>query len=238
MLPNAVIMDLSLAKRRAALEALNLLPEVGVIGLGTGSTASIFIDGVAEALRGGKNLTCVPTSQQSRRQALCLNIPLLDDVGPWNIDLCVDGADEVTEDLDLIKGGGGSHLREKIVNHSSKYNVIVVDESKLSLRLGQRSPVPVEVVMFGHAATAQLLRKHGDISLREKGNGPWLTDSGNVIYDLSLGAIRDPAQLDADLHRIPGVVETGLFVARADILIIGTASGVRRVQRPRSVQPR
>ena len=230
-------MDLILAKRRAALEALNLLPAAGVVGLGTGSSASIFIYGVARALRAGKRLSCVPTSERSRQQALSLNIPLLGDSGPWNIDLCVDGADEVSEDLDLIKGGGGSHLREKIVNQSSHYNVIVVDESKLSPRLGHRWPVPVEVVGFGHAATAQSLRKFGEVSLREKDAELWLTDNGNVVYDVRVSPIDNPGQLDADLRRIPGVVETGLFVARVDLLIIGTASGVRRVECPRSVHP-
>jgi ribose 5-phosphate isomerase A len=230
-------MDALSAKRRAALQALDLLPDVGVVGLGTGSTASLFISGVAKEIRAGKQLLCVPTSEQSRGQALDLEIPLLDDAGPWNIDLCVDGADEVTEDLDLVKGGGGSHLREKIVNHSSRINVIIVDESKLSARLGQRCPVPVEVVRFGHAATAQLLRRFGQVSLRETEGKPWLTDGGNFLYDLSVGAIGNPAQLDADLHGIPGVVETGLFIGRADVLIVGSATGVRRLDRPHLVQP-
>lgn len=230
-------MESSDAKRRAALDALDLLPEFGIVGLGTGSTASFFIDGLAKLLRTKGNLLGVPTSEQSRIQARNLNIPLLDDSGPWEIDLCVDGADEVTENLDLIKGGGGSHLREKIVNHSSRKNVIIVDESKLSSRLGQRCSVPVEVVQFGHSATAQHLREFGVVRLREIQGTPWLTDSGNVLYDISVGTISNPAQLDAQLHHIPGVVETGLFVARADVLIIGGASGVRRVERPQLVQP-
>ena len=230
-------MDILPAKRRAALAALDHLPEQAVLGLGSGSTASIFIDGVAEVLRAGKRFTCVATSEQSRRQALDLDIPLLEDLGPWNIDLCVDGADEVSEDLDLIKGGGGCHLREKIVNANSRYNIIIVDETKLSPRLGRRSPVPVEVVVFGHASTAYELRKYGRVTLREFDGKPWLTDGGNVIYDVSVGAIESPAQLDTDLHGIPGVVETGLFVARTDMLIVGSASGVRRVQSTRSVKP-
>jgi len=230
-------MDILLAKRRAALAALDHLPEQAVLGLGSGSTASMFIDGVAAAIRNGKRFTCVATSEQSRRQALELDIPLLEDIGPWNIDLCVDGADEVSEDLDLIKGGGGCHLREKIVNASSHYNIIIVDETKLSPRLGRRAPVPVEVVVFGHASTAQKLRKHGRVTLREFEGKPWLSDGGNVLYDVAMGAIESPAQLDADLHGIPGVVETGLFVARVDMLIVGSPLGVRRVQSAHSVKP-
>jgi ribose 5-phosphate isomerase A len=233
----ATDMDPSLAKRRAAQEALTLLPPVGVVGLGSGSTAALFIEGVADALRSGKQLVCVATSEQSRRQALRLNIPLLENAGPWDIDLCVDGADEVSENLDLIKGGGGCHLREKIVNQSSRCNVIIVDESKLSERLGQRSVVPVEVVVFGHAGTARWLRKYGDVALRVEHGEPWRTDTGNIIYDIKLGAIDDPAKLDDELHGIPGVVETGLFVARADILIVGSATSVRRVERRSLVRP-
>lgn len=224
-------MNASSPKQRAAIDALTLLPDFGIIGLGTGSTAAFFIDGVAEAIRGGKRLRCVVTSEQSRRHALRLNIPLLDNTGPWDIDLCVDGADEVSDELDLIKGGGGCHLREKIVNRSSRYNVIIADETKISPKLGQRAVVPVEVVVFGHAATSQLLRQFGNPVLRLDGNEPWLTDSGNLIYDIAVGEIANPGALDREIHEIPGVVETGLFVDRADLLIVGTDSGTRRVEK-------
>jgi ribose 5-phosphate isomerase A len=230
-------MNKSDARRVAAAAALDLLPEVGIIGLGTGSAASLFIDGVAKAIASGKRLLGVPTSEQSRRLALHLKIPMLDDEGPWNIDLCVDGADEVSEDLDLIKGGGGCQLREKIVNQSSQKNVIIIDESKLSSRLGQRWHVPVEVIMFGHGATARLLRQYGEVTLRLQNSVPWKTDNGNLIYDVRVGPVHDPAQLDAELHQVPGVVETGLFVGRTDLLIVGSTSGVRLVERARSIQP-
>src|SRR6201996_5370428 len=114
------------AKRQVARAALDLLPEKGVIGLGTGSTAALFIDGVGELVRAGRKFVGVPTSDASRKQAEQLGIPLLDDVGPWEIDVCVDGADEVSSKLDLIKGGGGAHTREKIVNAAARTNVIVV----------------------------------------------------------------------------------------------------------------
>jgi ribose 5-phosphate isomerase A len=230
-------MEFSEAKRQAANAALSLLPAVGTVGLGSGSTASIFIEGVAKAIGEGKKLRCVPTSGQSRALAQGLGIPLLDDIGPWNIDLCVDGADEVSENLDLIKGGGGCHLREKIVNKSSRFNVIIVDESKLSSRLGSRFVVPVEVAPFGHQATATHLRQFGIVTWRKKNGAPWLTDSGNLLYDINVGPIDSPGQLDSEVHQIPGVVETGLFVGRADLVIIGSVSGVRRRERARSLQP-
>ena len=225
-------MDVLAARKRAAAAALELLPDVGIIGLGTGATASLFIEGVAQALASGKKkLTGVATSEHSRQFAASLGIPLHDDDGPWDITMCVDGADEVSEALDLIKGGGGAHLREKIVNASSRFNVILVDEAKLSRRLGQRWVVPVEVAKFGHAATAGHLAKWGKVSRRLKQGEPWITDSGNFIYDVNAGIIEDPRSLEQTLTLIPGVVETGLFVGRADLLLVGTADGVRRIQR-------
>jgi ribose 5-phosphate isomerase A len=219
------------AKNRAVREALLMLPEQGTIGLGTGSTASLFIDGVAEAIGQGKRLVGVPTSEQSRIQAEKLGIPMLHADGPWEIDLCVDGADEVSEALDLIKGGGGCHLREKIVSHSSRLNVIVVDETKMSHRLGDRRPVPVEVMPFGHGSTARHLSHVGQTALRLREGQPWLTDTGNFIYDLVVGSIEHPASLDLELRGIPGVVETGLFVGRAQVVIVAGESGVRRLYR-------
>jgi ribose 5-phosphate isomerase A len=225
-------MDILAARKRAAQAALDLLPDVGVIGLGTGATASLFIEGVAQALASGKKrLTGVATSEQSRNLATSLGIPLHDDDGPWDIALCVDGADEVSEDLDLIKGGGGAHMREKIVNASSRFNVIVVDEAKLSRHLGERQVVPIEVARFGHVGTAAHLAQWGTVSQRLKEGEPWVTDSGNFIYDLNAGVIEAPRSLEQVLTLIPGVVATGLFVARTDLLLVGTADGVRRIRR-------
>lgn len=217
------------AKRAAAQAALALLPDEGVIGLGSGSTAKLFIDGVGAAVRSGKQLVGVPTSEASRSQAKSLGIPLLGDEGPWDIALCIDGADEVSAGLDLIKGGGGCQTREKIVNYASKKNVIIVDESKLSERLGERWPVPVEVLAFAHRATVAALERFGKVELRKKNAEPWLTDSGNYIYDVQVGPIPDPRELDAKLHAVPGVVETGLFCGRADIVIVAGSEGVRRL---------
>jgi ribose 5-phosphate isomerase A len=216
------------AKLAAARAALDLLPEAGVVGLGSGSTAKLFIDGVGELVKAGRKLSGVPTSIASQAQAEALGIPLLDDAGPWDIDMCVDGADEVSDALDLIKGGGGAHTREKIVNQASRVNVIVVDESKLSTSLGEKWPVPVEVLPFGHLATVKALGHFGKTVLRRKQKGagdPWMTDAGNYLYDVFAGVIADPKGLEAELRRVPGVVETGLFVGRAHLVLVAGAAG-------------
>src|SRR5215469_4889832 len=131
------------AKRAAARAALVDLPERGIVGLGSGSTSRIFVEELAPLVRGGRELVGVPTSESTRELAAKLGIPLLGDEGPWKIDVNVDGADEVSEALDLIKGGGAAHAREKIVNYAARRNVIIVDESKLSGRLGEKWPVPI-----------------------------------------------------------------------------------------------
>ncbi len=227
-------MDVLSARRRAAQVALELLPAAGVVGLGTGATTALFIEEVARAVASGRQLKGVATSVQSRNQATSLGIPVLDDDGPWDIAVCVDGADEVSDDLNLIKGGGGSHLREKIVNAASRVNVIIVDELKLSRRLGERRALPVEVATFGHASTARHLEHWGKPQLRMKGERPWVTDGGNLIYDVQTGIIEDPARLEQELLGVPGVVETGLFINRTQVLLVGTNDGVRRKERQAS----
>lgn len=221
------------AKRTAARAALAELPDSGVIGLGTGSTTRFFIDAVGEAVKAGKQYVGVPTSEASRKQATELGIPLLGDEGPWDIAVCVDGADEVDPNLDLVKGGGGAQTREKIVNYSARKNVIIVDGSKLSPKLGTTWSVPIEVLPFAHLATKHHLAKLGTPVLRpaKSGEGPWKTDAGNLIYDVKTGPIDDVAALDTKLRAIPGVVETGLFVGRADVVLVARESGVERLVR-------
>jgi ribose 5-phosphate isomerase A len=170
----------------------------------------------------------VPTSEASRKQAEALGIEVLPPGGPWDIAVTVDGADEVDPRLDLIKGGGGAHLREKIVNYASRRNVIIVDESKLSPSLGMRWSVPVEVVRFAQGATAKLLSAFGRPVLRMRDGAPFGTDSGNVIYDVACGPIADAPALDRSLRAVPGVVETGLFIRRADVVIVAGASGIEK----------
>jgi ribose 5-phosphate isomerase A len=224
-------MDQTAAKRLAAQAALKYLPEQGAVGLGSGSTARFFIAGVAALVRAGRQLRGVPTSEESRQYALSLGIELLDEDGPWQIDICVDGADEVTAGLHLIKGGGGCHTREKIVNQAARSNVIIVDESKLRRRLAEHFPVPVEVLRFAHRATEKCLSRLGEPRLRVQDGQPYLTDSLNLIYDLHTGGIDEPGQLERQLLAIPGVVETGLFVGRADRVIVAGDDGVRELTR-------
>jgi ribose 5-phosphate isomerase A len=216
-------------KRAAAVAAIAELPASGIIGVGTGSTVAPFIDVLAKAVAAGNRYVAVATSEASRLRAQALGIEVLDDAGPWDIAVTVDGADEVDPDLNLIKGGGAAHTREKIVNYSSRRNVIIVDDSKLSSRLGEKRQVPIEVLEFGHLATANHLARLGTPTLRTREGKPVRTDAGNLIYDLACGAIASPSALDAELHVIPGVVETGLFVARADVVLVADERGVRRL---------
>lgn len=222
-------MDQNEAKLRAARAAAALLPVEGIVGLGTGSTAKLFIDEVGRLVAEGRKLVGVPTSNASREQATALGIPLLSDDGPWVIDVCVDGADEVDEELALIKGGGGALTREKIVNFAAKTNVIIVDESKLSKRLGEKWAVPVEVVRFGHAASARALGRIGEPTLRMRDGAPFVTDAGGFIYDVKCGPIDDPRGLESEIDRIPGVTETGLFVGRASLVLVAGPKGVRQL---------
>lgn len=218
-------------KRKAALAALAHLPETGVLGLGTGSTTRWFIEAVGELVAQGRRFSAVPTSQASRALAERCHIPLLDDAGPWRIDVCVDGADEVSRELDLIKGGGGAHTREKIVNYAARSNVIIVDDSKLVDCLGEKRRVPLEVLPFGLRTTLHSLRALGEPEVRMLGDAPFMTDSGNYVVDLATGAIADPSRLDRLLHSLPGVVETGLFVRRADIVVVAAVDGVSELRR-------
>jgi ribose 5-phosphate isomerase A len=219
------------AKRAAAQAALAELPREGVIGLGSGSTAKLFIDEVGALVKAGRKFQCVPTSEASRAQAKALGIPLLSDDGPWAIDVNVDGADEVSDVLDLVKGGGAAHTREKIVNFASVKNVIIVDASKLSSRLGEKWAIPVEVLSFAHPMTSTHLERLGKPTLRMKDGQVVRTDSGNVIYDLRVAPLDAPAELDRALRAVPGVVETGLFVGRCDVLIVAEPTGIRRIAR-------
>jgi ribose 5-phosphate isomerase A len=225
-------MDATEAKRAAARAAIEELPARGIVGLGSGSTSRIFVEELAPHVRSGaRQLVGVPTSESTRALAASLGIPLLGDEGPWDIDVNVDGADEVSAGLDLIKGGGAAHAREKIVNYAARRNVIIVDGSKLSARLGEKWPVPVEVLVFAQGATRAHLAKLGEPVLRIKDGAPVKTDAGNLIYDLRVAPLESPGALDRSLRAIPGVVETGLFVGRADVVIVADQAGIRRLTR-------
>jgi len=226
-----------LGKRAAALRALDYVEDGMKLGLGTGSTAKWFVDLLAVRMKAeGLRVTGLPTSSRTRDQAAGLGIPLtsLDEAG-W-LDLTVDGADEFDAGLNLIKGGGGALLQEKIVATASERMVVITDPSKEVAQLGA-FPLPVEIVRFGAGTTMTLigreLTRHdvgGDsMMLRRGGEGPYLTDEGHYIVDLSLSRIGDPARLNAALNLIPGVVETGLFCAIASVVVVGEPDGTARV---------
>lgn len=230
--------DQNALKRAAAAKALDYVEDGMKLGLGSGSTAELFVELLAPRVRGGAKLLCVPTSEKTAALArkLGLTLAALDDLAP--LDLTVDGADEADRNLDLIKGGGGMLLREKIVASSSRRMIVIADESKLVPRLG-KFPLPVEVVAFGHKSTAARLGKaiqalgyaDATLTLRQRDGAVFQTDSGNVIYDLALGAIQDAAKLAAAIHDVPGVVEHGLFTGIATTLLIATAGEVEVIDR-------
>ena len=230
--------DLNALKRAAAAKALEYVVDGMKLGLGSGSTAEMFVEMLAPRVRGGQKLLCVPTSERTAEKARKLGITLaaLDDLAP--LDLTVDGADEADRNLDLIKGGGGMLLREKIVASSSKKMIVIADETKMVPRLG-KFPLPVEVVEFGHKATAARLVKalealghaQPQLRLRQRDNEPFKTDSGNVIYDCHLGAIHNAAKLGSAIRAVPGVVEHGLFVGIATTLLVATPGEVEVISR-------
>jgi ribose 5-phosphate isomerase A len=224
-------------KRAAAVEALKFVKPGMKIGIGTGSTANHFIDALGQKVKEGLDVLGVPTSTASKELAEKLGIPLTTlEVHP-HLDLTVDGTDEFDSEFHLIKGGGGALLREKIVASSSRSMVVVADESKKVKKLG-KFPLPVEVIPFGTKATAwkmerafKLLKLDAKMTLRVKDGKPFLTDGGHFIIDCALGAIPEPARLDALLKSIPGVVETGLFIGICGIVLMGTPKGVKEFKR-------
>jgi ribose 5-phosphate isomerase A len=225
-------------KQQAAERALSLVEEGMTLGLGTGSTAARFVDLVGQRVREGLKLRCVPTSEATRAQAERLGIALITlDQQPY-LDLTVDGADELDDDLRLIKGGGGALLIEKIVATASGRMVVIADASKQVATLG-KFPLPVEVVRFGLGATRNMIEVlaadagcRGEIKPRLTSDGqPFVTDSGNFILDCAFGSIPEPEALDEALKLIPGVVENGLFLGIADAAIVAGPSGVVMLER-------
>jgi ribose 5-phosphate isomerase A len=226
-------------KQQAAARALSLLKDGMRLGLGTGSTAAKFVDLVGHRVKEtGLQLLCVPTSEATRIRAERLGLKLSTLESTPFLDLTVDGADELDDDLRLIKGGGGALLREKIVATASERMVVIADASKRVDRLG-RFPLPVEVVAFGLTATRHMVAVlaaeagcEGDIALRlDKDGQPLVTDGGNLILDCAFGRIEDPEALDEALKLVPGVVENGLFLGIADTAIIAGPGGIVTLDR-------
>lgn len=217
----------------AALKAVELVEDGMKLGLGTGSTAYWFVVLLAHRMKSeGLRVRCVTTSRQTAELAAANGVPITSLDEMLEPDMVVDGADEVSPELDLIKGGGGALLWEKIVANAADRVVIIADESKYVEQLG-KFHLPVEVVKFGWRATEQNIREllsasavaSNDVKIRQAGKSPFVTDEGHYIIDCFCQRIEQPAQLAMQLNQIPGVVENGLFIGMADTVILGSQSG-------------
>lgn len=220
-------------KKEAAEYALRYVQSGMTVGLGTGSTAIFAIRHIGALLRSGelKNITGFATSKASWDAAVELNIPMMTEDLPKNIDVTIDGADEVDPQLNLIKGGGGALLREKLVAQASTREVIVVDESKLSPRLGTKHVLPIEVLPFGWKSQARFLESLGaKYIVRQTPDGKeYYTDQGNLILDCDFGPIPDVARLATELERRGGIVEHGLFLGLTHNVVVAGSMGVREL---------
>jgi len=221
-------------KEAAARASLQFVKNGQVVGLGTGSTAAYFIQLLGEQVKKGLKIRGIPSSDRSREQAAGLGIPLttLDECP--EIDVTVDGADEVDPQLRLIKGGGGALLREKIVASATKYYVIIVDETKRVPVLG-KFPLPVEVIKFAQAVVRKKIEALGAaVELRRGADGnPYITDENNHILDCRFGQIPDADGLARRLNDMPGVVEHGLFIGMASMVLVANGSEIVELRRGR-----
>lgn len=232
-------MNADAQKRAAAARAVEFVRPGMRLGLGTGSTAKHFVELVGERVRAGLDIIAVPTSEATRADAERCGIRLTTLDETPTLDLTVDGADEIDPDLNLIKGGGGALLREKIVAAASARMIVISDHSKLVTALG-RFPLPVEITPFGFTATRLAVEKAitaiqrpGPLSLRKGKDGhPFVTDGGHWIIDAALERIDDPKAMAHALSGIPGVMEHGLFVGLAQMAIISGPDGIKIIERP------
>jgi ribose 5-phosphate isomerase A len=212
-------------KKIAAERAVAFVEEGMTVGLGTGSTAYWAIQKIGVRVREGLNIKAVASSEKSAELATELGIPIISFDDVKQIDITIDGADEVDQEKSLIKGGGGALLREKIIAANSNRFIVVVDTSKMVGKLGA-FPLPIEIIPFASTLTIQKIRAFGcTVSLRMDKSKEYITDNGNLILDCKFGSIKDPSALNMQLHLIPGVVETGLFVGMNPTIIIGRPDG-------------
>jgi ribose 5-phosphate isomerase A len=227
--------DIVQLKRRAGERAVDFVESGMVVGLGHGSTTIFALRRIARLLRERKlrDVLGIPTSSRVEADAQDLGIPLTTLNDHPVIDLTIDGADEIDGELNLIKGGGGALLREKIVAQASRREIIVVDQTKLSPTLGIQWPLPVEVTPFGRRPQETFLESLGArVTLRRTEDGtPFKTDQGNLILDCDFGAIANPEELAVRLERRAGIVEHGLFLGLASDVIVGTADGTEHRRR-------
>jgi ribose 5-phosphate isomerase A len=222
------------AKKGAALAALTHIENGMVIGLGSGSTAVYAIREIGNQLRNNtlRNIMGVPTSHQAEMEAINAGIPLTSLTEHPEIDIGLDGADQINETFQAIKGGGGALMREKVVASASKLYIIIIDTRKLSAELGKGIPLPIEVLPFalGHVVP-QIESLGAKVNIRTGSGklGPTLTDNGNFIIDTYFDVISNPKELNIELRKIPGVLDTGLFIDLVDIVYVGTNEGVKKL---------
>lgn len=220
------------SKLLAAKRAVEFVSDGMNVGLGTGTTATLFIRELGKAVASGLRIRAIATSDASRTLAMELGIPMTNFNETPVLDLNVDGADEVAPGLALIKGGGGAHLREKIVASAAREFIVVADESKVVEKLG-RFPLPVEVIQLALPLVTRRLENLGlNPGLRKarNGEGPWITDEGNVLLDCHCGPIDQPEELAAEIRKIVGVVEHGLFLGMATLALVAGEQGVRELR--------
>lgn len=213
-------------KAEAAHKAMEFVKDRQLLGLGTGSTVKYFLTALGRRVQQGLQVRGVPTSQATAEFARQQGIPLLSNEECWDIDVAVDGADQVDPRLNLVKGGGGALLREKIVARAARQFIVIVDQAKQVPHLGLPFPLPVEIVPFGWRTTQRHFENSGwPSALRQENGQPFVTDNGNYILDVQIPEITEPSILEASLKQIPGVVECGLFVMMTSLVIVGTNEG-------------
>jgi len=218
-------------KKAAGVKAVDFVRAGMLVGLGTGSTAEFAIEELSKRIRDGRlsDISCVPSSERTKNFAQSMDLDLVELDSARRIDVTIDGADEIDSDFNLIKGGGGALLREKVLAQNSKKNIIVADESKLSRRLGERFPVPVEVLQFALEAEKGYLESlGGEVHLRlARDDSPFLTDQGNLIVDWGFGEMDDPSFFADRLSARAGIVEHGLFIGTTSDVIVAFSEEVK-----------
>lgn len=215
-------------KKLAAEAAVEYIKDGMTVGLGTGSTAYWAIKAIGARVKNGLRIKGIATSKQSEALAAEEGIELTTFEETKTLDITIDGADEVDQEMNLIKGGGGALLREKIVASATSHYIIVADETKLVSPLG-KFPLPVEIILFGWELTVSQIEALGcTVKIRQQDGKPFITDNGNYIADSYFGSIPEPGKLTASLNAIPGVVENGLFVGKAELVIVGQPDGTVR----------
>ncbi len=225
-------------KKIAAEYSVNYIEDGMIVGLGTGSTVEYMIPKLSERVKAGLNITAVSTSAATTKLASSMGMKISKLSEVEEIDLTIDGADEVDENLNGIKGGGGALLYEKIIASNSKKNIWIVDSSKIVKTLG-KFPLPVEIIQFGSPHLCIKLENKGfKPTIRMKGNSRFITDNNNYIIDLRIEEISDPVGLDTKLKSFPGVVETGLFYGIADTVIAGIGNKIKIFNKKKRVQNR